>query len=139
MSIWRRTPSRRRSCTAWRDLPKLRRAERFDAWLFRIAHNRALDELRCAPTIPLDEGMDLPETNRGGSPEAAVEAKLNGDRVRQGLIELPEAQRQVLILRFLQQLPHGEIARRMGKSGPAVRMFQHRALANMRRVLAADG
>ena len=45
---------------AWRELPGLREPDRFEAWLFRIAHNRALDMVRHRQRDPVDASDDLP-------------------------------------------------------------------------------
>lgn len=42
---------------AWRDLPKLRDPRRFDAWLFRIAHNQAMNEFKRPSTTGLEQTL----------------------------------------------------------------------------------
>ena len=49
---------------AWRDMPRLREPDRFDAWLFRIAHNQAMDELRRRPLIPLEDVSEPVDESR---------------------------------------------------------------------------
>jgi len=44
---------------AWQGLPRLKHADRFDAWLFRIAHNVAMSELRRQPTAPLETAPEI--------------------------------------------------------------------------------
>lgn len=53
-------------------------------------------------------------------------------RLAEVLAKLPEDYREVLVLRHLEGLPHGEIAERMGRSAGAVRALWVRALAAMR-------
>ena len=60
---------------AWKNLPTLRRRDRFDAWLFRIAHNLAINELKRRPTASLDELPELPDSTRFASPPACWNAK----------------------------------------------------------------
>ena len=117
---------------AWRDMPKLRRPERFDAWLFRIAHNQAMSDLRRRPAIPLEEAPEAADPAPLSSPAAAAEAAADARHVRGALLRLPEAQREVLILRFLRGLSHAETATRMGKTQQATRALQLRALSWMR-------
>ena len=56
-----------------------------------------------------------------------------------GLALLTEDQRQVLALRFIDELSTAETATAMGKSEGAVKALQYRALARMRRALPAIG
>jgi RNA polymerase sigma-70 factor (ECF subfamily) len=63
------------------------------------------------------------------SPSQAVMAQEQLERLARVLDELPEDYRQVILLRNLEELPHEEVARRMGRSEAAVRMLWLRALA----------
>jgi RNA polymerase sigma-70 factor, ECF subfamily len=124
---------------AWRDLPKLREPGRFDAWLFRIAHNQAMSEIsRRRPATTLDEAPELADTGRFGMPERELEAAAEIERVRDAVMRLPETQRQVLVLRYFQELPSSEIARQLGKNEQSVWSLTYRALQNLKRALADD-
>lgn len=48
--------------------------------------------------------------------------------MQEALAALPEEHQTVLILRFMQDMPHAEVAAILGKSVEAVRVLQHRAL-----------
>lgn len=123
----------------WRDLPRLRRPERFEAWLFRIAHNRAINELnRQRPSVPLEAVRELPEADRAASPAARAEARADAEAVRAALLRLPLAQRQVLTLRYLEELSHNEIAAQLGKTSQAVRALRQRALRRLGRLVAHE-
>lgn len=120
---------------AWRDLPKLRRADRFDSWLARIAHNQAMSELRRRQTAPLDDAPDPEDLSDLDRPDAAFELRSKVDAVHAALLELPDDQRQVLMLRFIRDLPHAETARLLGRSEQATRALQYRALRSMQRLI----
>ena len=120
---------------AWRDIPRLRQPDRFDAWLFRIAHNQAMSELRQRPTAPLEAAAEPADDSRDASPVALVEAGADVDAVRGALARLPELHRTVLVMRFLLELPHLEVARKLGKTEEAVRALQYRALVRMRELM----
>jgi RNA polymerase sigma-70 factor (ECF subfamily) len=120
---------------AWRDIPRLRQADRFDAWLFRIAHNQAMSDLRRRPVAPLEAAAEPADDSRGASPVALVEAGADADAVRDALARLPEIQRSVLVMRFLLELPHADVARELGKTEEAVRALQYRALVRMRQLM----
>ena len=119
---------------AWRQLPRLRRTDRFEAWLFRIAHNLSMNELRRPVTQPLAFASEAVSPVREG-PERSLELKEAAAQVREGLAELSEDQRQVIVLRIFLGLRHKEIARQMGRSEEAVRSLQLRGLRRLRELL----
>jgi RNA polymerase sigma-70 factor (ECF subfamily) len=98
----------------------------FSAWLYRIAANRIVDFYRghqALNTQPIPEdysvGPDLAERLMNEQEQA---------QLRDALQALPEEHQTVLILRFMQDLSHAEVAEVVGKSVEAVRVVQHRAL-----------
>jgi len=117
---------------AWRQLPKLREPDRFEAWLFRIAHNRAIDALRAPQAEPLPE-TDLPVADVG--PEGAVLQRERIDHLRVALLRLPSDQREIITLRYLRGASHAEIAKQIGKSEGASRVALHRAVESLRRAM----
>ncbi|GEL19558.1 RNA polymerase sigma factor ShbA [Pseudonocardia asaccharolytica] len=105
----------------------------FMAFVYAIASNKVSDAFRAARrdlSTPADE---LPESidDRSG-PEALA---LDGDGVRHIshlLDRLPEAHREILMLRLALQLSAEETAQVVGMSPGAVRVAQHRALTKLR-------
>jgi RNA polymerase sigma-70 factor (ECF subfamily) len=128
---------------AWRDLPRLRDARRFDPWLFRIAHNQAMSAHRRRKTLPLEAAPEPADPSPFSSPQAALDASAEARALSEALRRLPQPQRSVLILRFLHGWAHADVARALGKREEAVRALQYRALGRMRELLrqdlAADG
>ena len=118
---------------AWQDLPRLRRAERFDAWLFRIAHNRAINEVGRRATVPLEDVPAPVAEDASSSPSIVAERRADAERLRRELLRLSPAHREVLVLRFFHELSHAEVARVIGRRVEAVRALQHRALEQLRR------
>jgi RNA polymerase sigma-70 factor (ECF subfamily) len=105
-----------------------------EAWLFRIAGNVVTDHYR-KRAVRSGE-VELPDEIAGGNdPGAAVERKLDGDRLRKGLQALTEEQKETVILRFVMGYEHDEVAALMGRSGGAIRALQFRALAALRDAL----
>lgn len=124
---------------AWRDLPKLRNTDRFDAWLFRIAHNQAMTELsRSRATVALEDAPEVADEGRFGAPERELEHWADVDRVREAMATLPEMQRQVLVLRYFREMAPGEVASQLGKNEQSVWALTYRALQNLKRALQAD-
>lgn len=118
---------------AWEAIHRYQiRGAPFVSWLLRIAHNVGVSHLRSRR-----DGSELPEAlvdrSREGNPEETVQRQAEVDRVRQAIMRLREEQRQVILLRFVEDLEYREVAAIVGKSVAAVRVIQHRALNALRK------
>jgi len=104
------------------------------AWLLRISHNLTVSFLRSKRDhSELDEGfMDHKSKH---SPEEALEQSADEKSMREAVLKLRDEQRQVIMLRFVEEMDYREVADIIGKSVPAVRVIQHRALGNLRRLM----
>jgi RNA polymerase sigma-70 factor (ECF subfamily) len=122
---------------AWEAIDRYReRGAPFVAWLLRIAHNLTVSYLRSKREhSALDEGYV--DQKRVRNPEEALEQSADERSVRQAVLQLREEQRQVIMLRFVEELDYRDVAAVIGKSVPAVRVIQHRALGNLRRLMQA--
>lgn len=112
------------------------RAASFKAWLFRIVTNKAHDGFRGAGRRRrLEAGLRLvaPEA----SPHAGVKAEADerAARVRRAIDELPEAQRQVVTMRFFGGLKFVEIAEALGCPLNTALGRMHKATHKLRRAL----
>ncbi len=70
-------------------------------------------------------------------PAAAVEDRLEAERIWRAVASLPDERRQALVLRLVHELSAREIGVLMGRSEGAVRVLIHRALDAVRRQLAS--
>ena len=115
----------------WRSAP-------FSAWLFRIAHNLAMDHFRASRRWQPEE--DVPEPV--GDAEPSAEAQAMHAIGRQSMLDLIEdlsdEQQQVLTLKFVFNFANADVATIFGKSEGAVKSLQHRALASLQKQVA-DG
>lgn len=105
------------------------------AYLYRAAHNWIIDRYRHQPQPELaldDELRADPE----GNPAQAVTKEMERQQVRTAIMRLPAEQRQVIVLRFMQDLSHDEVAAAIGKTIEATRALQHRAVSALRQLLA---
>jgi RNA polymerase sigma-70 factor (ECF subfamily) len=106
----------------------------FSAWLFRIAHNLAMDHFRARRRWQPEE--EVPEPPRSDAePSAELEAmRTIGRESMLKLIEdLSPEQQQVLTLKFVFNLPNAEVAAILGKTQGAVKSLQHRALVSLQK------
>jgi RNA polymerase sigma-70 factor (ECF subfamily) len=103
----------------------------FSAWLFRIAHNLAMDHFRSRRRVRAEE--DVPELP--GAEESSAEDQALDSLGDAGMLELMERlsaeQRQVLTLKFLFGFANAEVADILDKTEGAVKSLQHRALASL--------
>ena len=115
-----------------RDLDRFRGDERdFRAWVFTIAHRRAIDDLRKRgrrPVSPVEPEILAETAGAGGDVHDDATASLDEQAVRAAIDELPADQRAVLLLRILGDLTIEEIAKTLGKRTGAVKALQRRAL-----------
>jgi RNA polymerase sigma-70 factor, ECF subfamily len=104
----------------------------FAAWIIRVARNAALDNLRARRQTPVeevrtsDDGLDQSDHERAQS-------------FKEALASLPEAQRQVLILRHIAGLSPNEIAERLGKTESSIQGLHHRGRAAIKVALTERG
>jgi RNA polymerase sigma-70 factor, ECF subfamily len=103
----------------------------FSAWLFRIAHNLAMDHFRAAKRLqPADEVPEPDDAQEDSAESQALEQI--GRRSMLDLIgDLSLDQQQVLTLKFVFNFSNGEAATILGKTEGAVKSLQHRALASL--------
>lgn len=119
----------------------------FSTWLFRVATNTCLDELRRRGRLrttsldnPLatDEG-ELPrqvDVDPEGPTEHAERREVQA-AVQRAINRLPEEYRVVVVMRDLQDLPYQEIAAELGTSLGTVKSRLHRARLALRAIIRA--
>jgi RNA polymerase sigma-70 factor, ECF subfamily len=113
----------------WRSAP-------FSAWLFRIAHNLAMDHFRSHRRWQPEELVPEPEPPE----ESAAEEEALESIGRRSMLELIETlskeQQQVLTLKFVFNFSNNDAATILGKTEGAIKSLQHRALASLQRQMA---
>ncbi|GAP64404.1 RNA polymerase sigma-70 factor, ECF subfamily [Ardenticatena maritima] len=111
----------------------------FSAWLYRIAHHLMIDEIRKQQRQANINANDLQHLDTPQPSIAAeVERKLENEHLLKRLNALSEEQRQVILLRFIEQYSIAETARIMGKTEGAVKVLQYRAIKNLRTLLGGN-
>ena len=119
-------------------LRRLRDTERpiaFKPWIYQIARNACIDELRRtrrSREVPLDPGMEVLERSSDllasdPGPEVAVESKQQLEDLRGALGGVSELHHRILVLRELEGLAYDEIGRQLGMSRPIVESTLFRA------------
>jgi RNA polymerase sigma-70 factor (ECF subfamily) len=103
-------------------------------WLYRIAHNLAIDRLRRRRSTDADAVDALPGSGR---PSALLVHKQVAERVRAALDQLPERQRAAITLSYYQGMSQAEIAEVLDVSVRAVESLLSRARRELRESLAS--
>ena len=119
---------------AWRDLPNLRDADRFDAWLRRLVVNACYDEARRVHRRAEVSLVFMPERSIVDSASATAET----DRVERAFRRLPLDQRTVLVLQHYLELSQVEIAETLGIPLGTVKSRLRYGVAALRAGLDAD-
>ena len=103
--------------------------------MFRIARNEVVSHVRRqryrSATTQLNESIRDDTFDH----VASVERQSQLDEVRDAAEELPEAQRQVIALRFGAGLSVAETANALGKSENNVKVLQHKAIAKLQKLV----
>ena len=108
----------------------------FSAWLFRIAHNLAMDHFRGSRRWQPEEEVPEPLGETEPSAEAAALQSIGRESMLDLIEGLSHEQQQVLTLKFVFNLPNAEVATILGKTEGAVKSLQHRALVSLQKHIA---
>ena len=108
----------------WRSAP-------FSAWLFRIAHNLAMDHFRARRRWQPEEEIPEPPGAEENSAEEQALASIGDASLLELIARISPEQRQVLTLKFVFRFSNGETAAILDKTEGAVKSLQHRALASL--------
>lgn len=121
---------------AWKAISSCKGKEQtFSSWLYRIAHNHVIDNLR---RLQKRQSIEMETVDKVGDLETEIEGRLERQELLRVIACLPPNQRQVIILKFIEGLDNREIEQVMGKSQGAIRILQMRALATLRQELSSE-
>ena len=120
---------------AWRELPRLRDPDRFDAWLTRLLVHACYAEARRRREWTANVRV-LPIDGPAGAD--AIQGVADRDQLERGFRRLPPEQRALLVLHHYLGLPLTEVAETLGIPTGTVRSRLHYAHRAMRAALEAD-
>ena len=120
---------------AWRDLPKLRDPDRFDAWLHRLTVNCCIDQTRRRRRRPIEVELT---TLHAPSTSDTSGAFADRDHIDWVLRHLDERERAIVVLHYFLGMPLTDVAATLGIPLGTVKSRLHRALGEMRIAIVAD-
>ena len=127
----------------WRNLANYRGECALESWVYRIAANCCMDWLRkkkrdkSVSMEPMQEqGFDPADPSPGT--EEQVVAKDERQRLREAIAQLPDDQREALILTQLEKIPYDEVAQSLGISEGTVKSRVNRAKARLKEILSEE-
>jgi RNA polymerase sigma-70 factor (ECF subfamily) len=125
------------SMTFQRALENVRRSDFrndcFGGWLYRVASNAVVDHVRRnRPLVSLDE------SEPGDLALDALSAALDRDQLRRALMSLPAGHRELLVMRFYDDLDTAELCAAFGCSRETLAVRLHRALRALRQAVARE-
>jgi RNA polymerase sigma-70 factor (ECF subfamily) len=109
----------------------------FEAWLYRIAAARIVDQRRKSnrrPQTELTENLADSTT----LPEEQVQQAQEVETLRQAFNQFSDEEQTLLILRFVERKSHQEVADVLGKSPGAIKSMQHRTLIRLAALLGSE-
>ncbi len=105
----------------------------FSAWLFRIAHNLAMDHFRARRRWQPEEEVSEPPGEEEPSAELTAMQTIGRESMLKLIERLSPEQQQVLTLKFVFNLPNAEVAAILDKTEGAIKSLQHRALVSLQK------
>ena len=119
----------------WRIAPDWRQGEaKVSTWLYRVVANLCIDRRRKTRSVGLDTVPEPPDDTPGA--EAGLQQAARATALDQALLQLPDRQRQAVVLRHLQGLSNPEIAEVMDMSVEAVESLTARGKKALAAILA---
>lgn len=119
----------------------------FSAWLYRIAHNVVVNFHRDRarkPAVSLDELNDdgeaheaEPHDENAHDSDHAIDLAQDQRRLIDAIRGLSEERQQLIVLKFVEQLPNAEIGQIMKRSEGAIKSLYHRTLLQLRERLSS--
>lgn len=110
----------------------------FLAWLYTIAHNAVIDHYRTRKVTATLEDVRISDPGHAEAVENGIDSAVEMKSIKTALLTLTDDQRQVLLLKFIDEMSNEEIARHLGKREGAIRALQMRGLKALSKRLTTE-
>lgn len=123
--------------SAWQNIKTYaHRGNPFSSWLYRIARNQVIDHYRAKKNDTSLEKIDPEDFVSSSNAQFELSMKMELEKVRRGIAKLKPEYQDIIILRFIEDLPLKEVAEIVEKTEGAVKLMQHRAIKELKELLS---
>ncbi|MEK7482005.1 MAG: RNA polymerase sigma factor [Patescibacteria group bacterium] len=105
------------------------------AYFFTVARNTVIDYWKKKKDVLTDDLESLKIADKAKNPAEITDIKIAGEITQKAIKKLTEEQQEVIVMKFISDLPNKEIANLLSKTEEAVRQIQCRALKALRQEL----
>ena len=125
---------------AWRGLPNFRGDSRFSTWLYQLTTHAAIDLMRREKRqIAAEDITEVSAPDPAPGPQQQAERRETQEAVRDAILQLTPEYRQIVVLRFLEDLSYEEIGAALKLPSGTVKSRLNRAKAQLKDVLSKSG
>ena len=122
-------------CRAWKYIVEGKKIDNLRAFLYQIAHNLIVDTAMKKKTSSLDELSEI-GFDPGVDDTKNLEEKIDGRDLIENLKKLEPDQKQVILMKYVDELTTDEIALAIGQTKNAVYVRLHRAVKQAKKIFA---
>lgn len=125
---------------AWRGLPNFRGDSRFSTWLYQLTTHAAIDLMRREKRqIAAEDITEVSAPDPAPGPQQQAERRETQEAVRDAILQLTPEYRQIVVLRFLEDLSYEEIGAALKLPSGTVKSRLNRAKAQLKDILSKSG
>lgn len=123
----------------WENIRQYKSGQKsFSSWLFRIAHNIVIDHYR-ATRLNGELSENIKDERREAEPQLLAHKHFDNVVLEKAMRELKDHYRQIVVLKYINDLSNEEIGHITGRTQTSLRILQFRALRALRRILERMG
>ena len=111
------------------------RGHPFSSWLYQIARNQVVDHYRAKRNELNIDAVDPEIFAEPAAAEFTLPTKLDMEQVRRAIDQLKPDYQDIIIMRFIEDISLKETANILKKTEGAVKLMQHRAVRELKRIL----
>lgn len=126
--------------SAWKALPNFRGDSQFSTWLYQLTSHAAIDLMRREKRqIAAEDITEVSAPDPTPGPQQQAERSETQQAVRDAMAQLSPEYRQIVVLRFLQELSYEEIGTVLKLPPGTVKSRLNRAKAQLKDILSKSG
>lgn len=125
--------------SAWKALPNFRGESQFSTWLYQLSTHAAIDLMRREKRQIAADITEVSAADPAPSPQQQAEQAEQREIVRDAILQLAPEQREVVVLRFMEELSYEEIGAVLKLPSGTVKSRLNRAKAQLKEILSKSG